>query len=191
MTRNNVSEQVREVVQPPGGGASAGCGSNHIALGSERRLAVEHWLLVAAPDISQARWEWGRGDLTFLRCGAMFTALRIPGDTARAAAGTDDPGEVDAYLAGVLEGGPVIAAHGLTRYWALVPPSKVRNRWRPVAECVVPRTMLGVPPVDRTTYEGGASYWSVPIDTPGELCHVGLVDRLVERGRRRLDESDR
>ncbi|MGW0086544.1 hypothetical protein [Streptomyces sp. NPDC003393] len=159
--------------------------------GAERRLAVEHWLLCSAPNCRESLWEWREDDVTFLRCGARFTALRLSGAVVHAAAGTADPVQVGAYLAEVLDGGPVIAAHGLSRHYALVSPMAARSQKRrePVAECLPPRTLLGVPPVARTTYQAGATYWAVPMDSPGELCIVALVDQLARRGQRCLNKD--
>ncbi|MEV5551922.1 hypothetical protein AB0L35_38305 [Streptomyces sp. NPDC052309] len=162
-----------------------------IVTGADRALAVETWLLSAAPDLKTARWEWRQGGPTFLRCGGTFTAIRIPGSVVHAAAGTAEPRAVDGYLEEALDGGPVIAGHGLTRYYALVPASTgPRPDLVPGADCLAPRTLLGVPPVRRTTYQGGESYWSVPMDSPGELCLAAAVDGLAHEGLRCLGEGE-
>lgn len=157
---------------------------------SGAELPVEQWLLSAAPDVRQAQWEWKQGGLTFLRCGPVFTAIRLPRDLVRAAAGSGEPAEVDPYLAEVLNGGPVIGARGLKSYYALVPPS-AGLRWKhPEAECLAWGTWLGVPPVRRTTYGAHEGYWVVPMKGPAQLCDVDAVDALRRRGKERSgDES--
>ncbi|MGW0988394.1 hypothetical protein ACWD46_19555 [Streptomyces sp. NPDC002486] len=71
------------------------------AISSDRNrvLVIEDWLLAAASDVQQARREWDEGALTLLRCGDLFTAIRLPGDSVRVAASSIDPAEVSAYLA--------------------------------------------------------------------------------------------
>ncbi|MGW0495006.1 hypothetical protein ACWD0Z_06080 [Streptomyces sp. NPDC003007] len=152
-------------------------------------LLVEDWLLAAAPDVQQARWEWGDGGLTFLRCGGLFTAIRLPGDLVRAAAGSSKATEVDAYLAEAL-GGPVIASRG--RYYALVPPGTADEWPSLVVECLGEGTYLGVPRVDRIGLdeETQASYWSVVIPRPGVLCKAADVLALVMAGGCLSDDED-
>lgn len=153
-----------------------------IAADRERVLLVEEWLLAAAPDVQQARWEWGEGGLTFLRCGGLFTAIRLPGDLVQAAAASSNPTEMDAYLAEVL-GGPVIASRG--RYYALVAPS-AGVEWRhSAAECLAWGTWLGVPPVTETNCQNTVGYWAVPMRRPRELCHAGAVLQLVRVAQQR------
>ncbi|MFF3909799.1 hypothetical protein ACFYZJ_28350 [Streptomyces sp. NPDC001848] len=146
---------------------------------------AEHWILCAAPDVAVARKEWQEGMEALLRCGVLFTAIRILGFFVYAAAGGEEPVDVDAFLTKALEGGPVIASSGLSRYYALVPPSTARQ-WRDQStECLAPRTLLGVPSVRRTTYEDGRSYWAVPMDSPAALCTPDLVDQLARFGQER------
>lgn len=43
----------------------------------DRELASVHWLLSAAPAIEEARREWAESGIAVLRCGGLFTAIRI------------------------------------------------------------------------------------------------------------------
>lgn len=153
-------------------------------------LPIEQWLLTAARDAQQARWEWDEGGLTFLRCGPSFTAIRLPGDLIRAAAGSTDPAEIDPFLAEALRGAPVIGPHGLHSYYALVPPT-AGLRWKHRdPECLAWGTWLAVPSVKRTAYQAtDGYYWAVPVREPGELCDVDAVDALTRRGQERMGEA--
>lgn len=158
---------------------------------TDAELAVEQWLLTAARDVQQARWEWEEDGPTFLRCGPTFTAIRLPGDLIRAAAGSSDPAAVDPFLAEALNGGPVIGPHGLHDYYALVPPTS-GLRWKHHdIECLAWGMWLAVPPVRRTAYRAGGheEYWAVPVSEPAELCDVVAVDELARCGRQRLGEG--
>ncbi|MGW4983123.1 hypothetical protein [Streptomyces mirabilis] len=160
-----------------------------LTTGAERDLAITHWLLGAAPDLRQSRWEWAQDSQTFLRCGALFTAVRIPGVMVRAAAGTQDLGVVDRVLVEALGGGPVIATYGLSLYYALVPSTTAR-RWQELsAECLANRTLLAVPPVGRNTYDGDA-YWAAPMEGPAELCVPETVKRFVRYALLRWQDSE-
>ncbi|MFF8872390.1 hypothetical protein [Streptomyces massasporeus] len=159
-----------------------------ISIDRDRVLVIEDWLLAAASDVQQARREWGEGGLTLLRCGDLFTAIRLPGDSVRAAASSIDPAEVSAYLAKVLDGGPVIASR--SRYYALVPPSTGVAWQHPDAECLTWGTWLGVPPVTSTTCEDSPAYWAVPMSRPGKLCDTDAVSRLVRLARQLLSAQE-
>ncbi|MFF5984437.1 hypothetical protein ACFY78_36900 [Streptomyces olindensis] len=126
--------------------------------------------------------------MTFLRCGSLFTAIRLPGDLVRAAAASSDPAKVSTYLAEALDGGPVIASRG--RYYALVPPSAGVAWEHPRAECLAWGTWLGVPPVTRTGCEDALGYWAVPVPGPGRLCDTNAVLQLVQLGQRLLLEQE-
>ncbi|MGA5896486.1 hypothetical protein [Streptomyces venetus] len=154
----------------------------------DRFIVIEDWLLTAASDAQQARWDWGEGGLALLRCGDLFTAIRLPGDSVRAAASSSDPVEVSTYLTEVLDGGPVIASR--SRYYALVPPSTGVVWQHPDAECLTWGTWLGVPPVTRTTCEGSLQYWAVPMSSPGKLCDVDAVSQLVRLARQLLSGQE-
>ncbi|MFG3022268.1 hypothetical protein ACGFZQ_27595 [Streptomyces sp. NPDC048254] len=154
--------------------------------GAERLCGVEAWLLLAAPDVARARQEWDEQGDTVLKCGVLFTAIRLPGDLVQAAAGTTDPAGIDAFLIKALDGGPVCTGAGLTYYYALVEGGACYE-WRAAGtECLPRRTYLGVPAVQLTQYQPGAAYWPSPMDSPGDLCALDKVQALVALGQDRL-----
>jgi hypothetical protein len=166
--------------------------ARRLVVNAHRARAVQTWLLGAAPDAQQARWEWQEGGVTFLRVGGLFSALRAPAVLVRAAVGSGDPDTVGIRLAQELEGGPVIAAHGTTHFFFLMLPGEARKA-SPVkgSEYLTSRTLLGVPPLRATApQKAGGSYWAVPMFSPVRLCHAPWVMRLLERGRARLDGGE-
>ncbi|WP_329343076.1 hypothetical protein OG866_42165 [Streptomyces sp. NBC_00663] len=155
----------------------------------ERALAVEHWLLIAASDISDAYWAWKEGDVTFLRCGARFTAVRLPADVVRRAAGTRQVHAVDAFLSEALAGGPVIVSNGHHTYYALVSRAAGLAWASRGAAVLAPGTWIEVPPPSRTEGRGREAYWAVPMREPGALCRANLVAAVVESAVSSGDES--
>ncbi|MFJ3249035.1 hypothetical protein [Streptomyces sp. NPDC086782] len=160
----------------------------------ERRLAVSHWLLVAARDRDVARADWKAQGVALLALGGIFAAVRMPGELVRAAARAEDEKGVDAFLRRALEGGPVCRARHSDWYYALVPGS---TEWRrppssqafPSLDCLGRDCYLGVPAVDRTEPEGSV-YWCSPMDSPGELCDPRLVWVLVQLGQARHQAAE-
>ncbi|WP_405557769.1 hypothetical protein OHV08_28260 [Streptomyces canus] len=153
---------------------------------AERARGVEAWFLLAAPDVAKAREEWRTKGAAILKCGRLFSAVRIPGAIVRAAADEDDRARVDAFLADVLHGGPVFVAAGGDWYYALVAGGTGYDWPVPGIQCLDRGIRLGVPAVQLTTYEPGTSYWSVPMDSPGDLCHEGSLTDLIGCGLARL-----
>jgi hypothetical protein len=154
---------------------------------ADRELAVGHWLLAAADRRNEARMQWGEHGITLLRCGTLFSAVRIPEGIVHAAAGTGEAAGVDAYLAMALLQGPVIHDPRQGRYYALVPASTAA-RWRaPGTDCLGRGWHLGVPrpDVNQDASDVWCPYWSVPMPSPGELCLPGAVAQLVVTGRYR------
>ncbi|MFF9077368.1 hypothetical protein ACF1BP_33900 [Streptomyces sp. NPDC014735] len=153
----------------------------------DRELAVSHWLLSAAPDLDEARAQWAETGIALLRCGGVFTAVRIEADIVQAAAATEDPERIGAYLEHCLQGGPVCIDTSSRRYYVLVPASTSRlpqwvGRVVPGAECLGPGCFLGVPHPQRTEPDVSRSYWCVPMDGPGALCSPYAVSQLVAYG---------
>ncbi|MEV8245050.1 hypothetical protein AB0R01_14910 [Streptomyces rochei] len=156
---------------------------------SDRALATEHWLLATHREPRRARLEWQEHQLAVLPLGALFSACRLPARLVLALAGGTGPSrEVDAVLAEVLEGGPVICDPHGHRYYALVPatmPTSWRaafRDWEPAGvEALGRGAYLGVPRVDLTAYDPRirASYWSVPMTSAATLCAPLAVARLI------------
>lgn len=49
----------------------------------ERELAVSHWLLAAAQEVKEARKEWAVAGIALLRCGGIFSAIRVPAEVVQ------------------------------------------------------------------------------------------------------------
>ncbi|WP_438307067.1 hypothetical protein ACSHXN_47300 (plasmid) [Streptomyces sp. HUAS TT11] len=151
-------------------------------------MAVTNWLLSATRDPRRAVQEWGRDGMTVLQCGALFCAIRLPVLLVEAMTSPRRaPVMVDAFLAEVLEGGPVIRCNTGRFFYALVEPSAA-ERWHVWdTECLGRGYDLGVPSLDLTEHPGHtASYWAVPVRGPGVLCEVVAVEQLLVHGRRLL-----
>ncbi|MFJ5035552.1 hypothetical protein ACIQB5_47875 [Streptomyces sp. NPDC088560] len=165
-----------------------------VVTAAERRLAVEHWLLMATDDWQRARQEWRRDGVALLRCGGLFSAIRISAPVVHAAAGTDDPTAVDHYLAQVLLGGPVFTDRSNLRYYVLVGNSTgLRREWtlrRDDAEFMGRGHYVGVPAVDATSREVAGSYWCVEMASAGELAAPDVASQLVRIGRFRLARGE-
>ncbi|MGW1723495.1 hypothetical protein ACWCQK_11275 [Streptomyces sp. NPDC002306] len=158
---------------------------------AERELAVSHWLVCAADDLRAAQEQWEDQGVALLRCGGLFSAVRIPAAIVFAAAGTDDRDGVDAFLADALHGGPVFVDTISGCYYCLVPASAQRW-WTSVdAACLGRESYLGVPnPCLDASSAGARSYWCVPMDGPGDLCVAATVHKLVLLGRHRRIRGD-
>ncbi|MFI1226083.1 MULTISPECIES: hypothetical protein [unclassified Streptomyces] len=150
--------------------------------GAERLLATEHWLLAAAEDRHQAVTAWAGGGLALLRCGGTFAAARIPAARVQAAAISAEPQEIDRYLAKRLEGGPVICDRAASWYYVLVPASTARRWTVSGSTCLGIGASLGVPRPGTTAASDARVYWSVPMDSPGMLCHPAAVTGTVTAG---------
>ncbi|MFG2113666.1 hypothetical protein ACGFRB_13700 [Streptomyces sp. NPDC048718] len=155
----------------------------------ERRAAVAHWLLSAAPDQTTARAEWRDYGIAVLACGSVLSAVRVPGALVFAAAGTEDIAEADVFLSGWLDGGAVVMDISSRLYYFLVPAS-TRCWWEPkeypLVECLGQGAYLGVPVVSHTTPDGRA-YWAVGMDSPGDLCWPDEVASLLRRGQEAMN----
>ncbi|MYV71000.1 hypothetical protein GT043_34735 [Streptomyces sp. SID2131] len=162
-----------------------------VHLRKDREFAAVAWLLVAAKDAKAARHEWATYGVALLRCGTLFSAVRMPADLVHAAADSEGREEVAHFLDVVLEGGPVIHDVGSRQFYALSPASTFRY-WRIVGtEYLGTDAFLGVPATDLTAPDPRCSaYWAVPIDGPGTLCVPGAVAKLVGIGRDALDRTE-
>jgi hypothetical protein len=162
--------------------------AGHDVTGEERQVAAATWLLSAADNRDIAKQEWRFGDVALLRCGALFTAVRVPLATVEAAAGTDDRQKIGAYLNEALLGGAVFLNGATEEVYFLVPPS-TWGRWKvPGTECLCPDLYLGVPRPGAEPEE--RSYWLVEMDGPGVLSMENAVKQVVAYGRLRAAQSD-
>lgn len=153
---------------------------------ADRDLASAQWLLSAVPAVQErrARQEWASDGVALLRCGVLFSAVRIPARYLHAAAGADDASAVAAHVADVLHGGPVFCDSNAWWYYALTPPSAAARRWRiPGVTCLGKDSYLGVPALgrkSRTRYS--RVHWVVPMGGPGILCEPQAVLILAAKG---------
>ncbi|MFC8584691.1 hypothetical protein ACFUGD_09075 [Streptomyces sp. NPDC057217] len=162
-----------------------------VHLRRERELAAATWLLLAARDAKAARHEWATYGAALLRCGTLFSAVRMPAELVHAAADTEDRYEVAHFLEVVLDGGPVIHDAGGRQFYALTPASAARYWRAPGTECLGTDSFLGVPATDLKQPDPRCSaYWAVPMDGPAALCVPGSVARLIGIGRDALDRQE-
>lgn len=69
------------------GQSAIGLVPSAVTTATERRMSSGHWLLASAPDIRKAHAQWrGEGE-TWLRPGALFTAVMISAAVIHAAVG--------------------------------------------------------------------------------------------------------
>ncbi|MER5739717.1 MULTISPECIES: hypothetical protein [unclassified Streptomyces] len=156
----------------------------------ERELAAATWLLLAAADDRTARREWAVYGVALLRCGVLFSAVRMPAAVVHRAAGTEDRREVTAFLKEALAGGPVFYDEGGRQFYALTPVSTARMWNLPEAECLGHDTLLGVPATDLTERDPRcAAFWIVPMEGPASLCMPGEVAHLVLSARPRTKQG--
>ncbi|WP_050373383.1 hypothetical protein [Streptomyces acidiscabies] len=123
--------------------------------------------------------------VTMLPLGEVFTAVRMTARLVHAAAGSDEPEALSAFLAEALNG-PVI--HHPTGsgcpYYALTPYRKAE--W-PLPDGATYRgtgTWLGVPDLDRRGPHG--VHWLIPPRYRGDLCRLEYVYDLILQGFRAL-----
>lgn len=155
-----------------------------------RDMSASHWLLCSADDRQAARAAWDRKGVALLRCGGLFTAIRIPAPIVFAAAGSEGREDVSAYLTEALHGRPVFVDQTAAWFYCLVPASTCRGWKKPETECFGRDTYVGVPhPSHDVRHPTARSYWSVPMAGPGDLCLPHTVAQLVDFGRLRAVET--
>ncbi|MFD3978224.1 hypothetical protein ACFWR6_06525 [Streptomyces griseus] len=145
-------------------------------------MASGHWLLGAAEDRDRAQDAWQVGGVAMLRCGGLFSAVRIPEARIHDAVLSRDRAEIDRSLAQRLEGGPVICDRFAGWYYALVPASVARRWETPDTVCLGVGSLLGVPEPETVEDSGHRIYWSVPMDSPATLCHPSAVSGTITAG---------
>ncbi|HWU08103.1 MAG TPA: hypothetical protein VN520_17250 [Streptomyces sp.] len=152
----------------------------------DRELAAAQWLLLSAFDTRQARHDWATYGVALLRCGVLFSAVRMPAAVVHAAAGTDDREELAAFLEDALNGGPIFYDGGGRQFYALTPRGTARRWGATGIERLGPSAFLGIPATDITEPDPRCtSYWCVPMRGSGFLCQPRAVARLAVTGRTR------
>lgn len=160
---------------------------------TERRMASGHWLLASASSFRDAVAEWKDCGETWLRPGALFSAVTIPAPIVHTAIGGQTPQSCAPRLRDALEG-PLIFDPSAFRaeggYTALLPASVFRVWDVPSAMRHPPRALLLVPAPGRCEPVEDRPWWVVPLEGPGLLCSPTLLASLASLGRRRLIRSD-
>ncbi|MGW0795885.1 hypothetical protein [Streptomyces sp. NPDC002692] len=156
-----------------------------------RDHAIIEWLARSAADRNRARVEWDGHGITVLAMGERLAAVRMSGELVHAACATDDPEQVAATLAELLDG-PVIRDRQTpadVTYFALVSPHAGLVRDYPRhAVYLATGVYLGVPAPHHVTPPG--AYWAPPPRYEGDLCAPQGVEELVRTGARRLRECE-
>jgi len=189
MTRSGTEHPVRPSDTGPG---AQGAVLGHPIARTEQQVAVKLWLLAAARDREEAREQWRQPDgIALLPCGQRFSAVRIPARVVWAALKTDVLRDVDERMNKWFDGGAVLMDLHSHMYYALV-PSEAEWTWTdrecPGVGLLGGNSLLGIPAVQRTEPRGRA-YWCMPMETPGDLCHLDEVEQLVTEGCRSLREK--
>ncbi|MFI1104996.1 hypothetical protein [Streptomyces melanogenes] len=151
--------------------------------------AVTDWLASAHPVPAQARREFDVG-IALVPTGGKVDAIRLPAPIVHAAAGSESPDAVAAFLAAALPGGGAVIhdAYGVgVWYYALVPPGTYTAWQATGAECLRPGTWLGVPRLDLTARPG--PHWTLPPRAVGTLCTAQAVSDLITLGQNRLRQT--
>ncbi len=157
----------------------------------ERQFAATSWLVGAADDRDLARRQWEDQGIALLCCGGILSAVRIPARLVWATAKTDQLEKVDAFLGEWFDGGAVFMELHAQQYYALVPGTAewhLKNRDFPGVDHLGRDHFLGVP-ASRLTKPKGRAYWCLPMQSPGDLCYVDEVEKLVPIGRAVLAEG--
>ncbi|MEU6139075.1 hypothetical protein ABZ848_01805 [Streptomyces sp. NPDC047081] len=150
-------------------------------------LDVTEWLLQAADDPARAGAEWQTMEITLLRCGVRFSAIRVAGDIVCAAARSEGRAQVDEYLAAALHGGPVFVDRQSGRYYCLVPVGACAAWSMPGTACLGAGSYLGVPhPTIDSNRDQARSSWCVPPVRPETHCQANAVAQMVHVGLFRL-----
>ncbi|MEU5521200.1 hypothetical protein ABZ759_11125 [Streptomyces sp. NPDC047860] len=157
---------------------------------AEHALTLERWLLSRTRDQESARAEWARTGVAVLRCGTLFSAVRMPADWIEAAAGSEDPEAINAYLGRALHVGAVFVDTTCRWFYFLV-PAGTRHRWNiPGTVCLGSNTYVGVPRPGSLHGTGTPrSYWCVEMDGPDSLCVPNAVVQLAVHARYQVVEA--
>lgn len=163
--------------------------ADRVVTGAERRAAVATWLLTAARDRDVARREWRCDGVARLRCGGVFTAIRVPMPLVEAAAGTAERRRIGAYLSEALLGGAAFIDETSSAAYFLVPPMHSTLWGRvPDTRCLTPDIELCVPNPDPDP--DMPSRWLLEMGGPGDLCVPEAVKQLVYYARFRAVQAD-
>ncbi|MFD7016171.1 hypothetical protein [Streptomyces sp. NPDC059928] len=150
------------------------------ATDAAQREAVAAWLADSLNRPDSAREQWASCHLAVLALGKRFSAARLASELVYAvAAGGTDLATASTVLS--LLGGPVIHDLRNRRFYALVPPSSPGPDLGRYATYLGLGNYIGVPRVgDNEPDERLATYWAVPMASPGALCSPVRVAELVE-----------
>ncbi|MFH8792434.1 hypothetical protein [Streptomyces sp. NPDC017941] len=138
-------------------------------------MAIRMWLARAHPVPRQAEAEWANSGLAILPTGALFDAIRVPGQLIHTAVGSDDPATVGGALDRWLHG-PVVRdiRTGSGSYYVLVAPDAP---WEGPADRVATGDYLTVPRVGQQA--SPVTFWAVPPPRRGQLCDPAHLAALL------------
>lgn len=146
------------------------------------REAVAAWLADSLNQPESAREQWADCRLAVLALGKQFSAVRISSELVYAVAASHRDLTTASMVLHSLDG-PVIHDPRGRRFYALVPPSSPGPDLGPHATYLGLGHYIGVPRVgDSEPDERLASYWAVPMTSPGALCYPVRVADLAATG---------
>ncbi|WP_416975675.1 hypothetical protein [Streptomyces sp. 4F14] len=156
--------------------------------------AIREWFADSCPDGTTPSREPGSG-VTMLPLGEVITAVRMSARLVHAAAGTEDPEELAAYLAETLRGPVIHDAAGDGRPYYVLTPHRDREWLLPAdAAHLTAGTWLAIPDLDQRGPR--AAHWVTPPRYPGDLCRIDHVCEFILQGLRGMapaaaEEGDR
>ncbi|MEV5941306.1 hypothetical protein [Streptomyces sp. NPDC051994] len=161
------------------------------AIDAAQREAVAAWLADSLNKPSNARQQWADGHVAVLALGRRFSAVRLAEELVYALALHDDNDFVVTTTVLHMLNGPVIHDPCGRRFYALVPPASPGPSLGPYATFLGFSHYVGVPRVGDTEPEGPhASYWAVPMRTPGALCDPVRVYSMIMTGTGLLNHGE-
>ncbi|MFG2721032.1 hypothetical protein ACGFW5_22450 [Streptomyces sp. NPDC048416] len=140
--------------------------------------AVSDWLAGSLHRPADAHTQWADRRLAVLALGRRFCAVRLADELVHAVGAGPSTASMTLHTLG----GPVIHDPRGRRFYALVPAAPPGPDLGPYAAHLGLPHFVGVPRVRDTEPHGLATYWVVPLRTPGHLCDPARVADLIAAG---------
>jgi hypothetical protein len=157
---------------------------------TEPAYRIIEWLARVHGQPRKAEAEWQAQGVALLPMGDRLSAIRLRGELVHAACGTDDPGQVAAALAELLDGAVIRDRPPAdVTYYALIEAHAglVWDR-EDDAPCLGDGFYLGVPALHRLAPPG--PYWVLPPRRESDLCRPQAVRDLIATGLERLHPAE-